>query len=264
MKWPLNLTFIRHGESAYNVLKPLKLADPEYQEFVVLFDKEYAEAHDAGWASDELKDLAYRVWQKNRLLVSDYDTPLTEAGKEQARTTGSRLNELMTLPDIVYVSPYVRTRQTLAMLQEGWPELKDVKTVFDERIREQEHGLSTIYNDWRVYLTLNPEQALLMKAEGEYAYRYLNGENKPDVRDRGRSFLATLVREHSGENVLMVSHHLTLLSFRALLERWDREQFIEVDTTDKPLNCGVTVYRGRPLEGHGGRMVLDLYNKKLY
>ena len=35
-----------------------------------------------------------------------------------------------------------------------------VKIIEDERIREQEHGLSSIYNDWRVFFTLHPEQKI--------------------------------------------------------------------------------------------------------
>ncbi len=264
MKWPLTLTFIRHGESAYNSRVDHKHEDPDYQEFSTLFSTEFNEAKDIDWASPRLRGLARAILAKDTIPLNDYDTPLTETGRIQARRTGEQLATLAPLPDVVYVSTYLRTRQTLEMLKESWPALKTVKTVHDERIRELEHGLSTVYNDWRIYLVLNPEQGLLMKTEGDYAYRYLNGENKPDVRDRIRSFLATLLSEHAEENVLMVSHHLTLLSLRALLEHWSREEFIEVDRTDEPINCGFTLYRGRPELGQNGKIALDTYNKRLY
>ena len=131
-------------------------------------------------------------------------------------------------------------------------------------MREQEHGLSTVYNDWRIYFTLNPVQALLFKLEGDYEYRFLNGENKADVRDRVRSFMATLIRENSSQNVLVVSHHLTLLSMMANLERWDREKFIKTDRTERPINCGLTIYKGDPSRGKEGQLLLKSYNKKLY
>jgi len=265
MKWPSSLSFIRHGESAYNILKGQKLIDEEYQKFSTLFAEEYRTANTVEWASPELRGLAHTVWKKYGIAASDYDTPLTELGLQQAKTTGLHLQETLgVVPDIIYVSPYLRTRQTFEMIRESWPDLKDVKTVHDERIREQEHGLSTVFNDWRVYAALNPQQGLLMRLEGEYAYRFLNGENKPDVRDRAWSFIDTLTREHAEENVLLISHHLTLMCFRALLERWNREEFIETERTDKPINCGVTIYRGHPEQGKNGRLLLDIYNKKLY
>lgn len=264
MKWPNSLTFIRHGESAYNQLKKQKQDDPEYAHFKDVFERDFAIAEDERWPSDELKTLAREVWQKTRLTMSDYNTPLTGVGAEQAIQTGKELSKLIALPDIIYVSPYLRTRQTLQGITEGWPALASVWIVPEERIREQEHGVGTVFNDWRIYFTFNPLQGLLYKLEGDYGYRHLNGESKADVRDRVRSFLATLIREDSGRNVLMISHHLTLLSLRANLERWDREQFIEVDEIEKPINCGVTIYKGNPNKGRGGWLELETYNKKLY
>ena len=264
MKWPNSLVFIRHGESAYNSFKKSKDLNETYQEFRKLFEKEYPKADRVDWPGRKLTDLAKKAWSEFKLGISDYNTPLTPEGVRQAEETGRHFSVTAPLPDIIYVSPYLRTRQTLEGLIRGCPKLSGVKVISEERIREQEHGLSTVYNDWRIYLTFHPEQALLRKLETDYEYRFLNGENKADVRDRGRSFLGTLVRERAGRNVLMISHHLTLLSMRANLERWDREKFMEVDENDKPLNCGVTIYKCDPTQGKDGKLLLDAYNKKLY
>ncbi len=264
MKWPNSLTFIRHGESAYNYLRILKRDNPDYEKFCDIFERDFSKAEDENWPSEELKVLAKNIWRTFKLGVSDYDTPLTEEGISQAKKTGLELKNKILLPDIVYISPYLRTRQTLGSLKEGWPELDNVKKVYEERIREQEHGIATIFNDWRIYYALNPLQGLLFKLEGEYEYRFLNGENKADVKDRVRSFLTTLIRENFQQNVLVISHHLTLLCLRANLERWDRERFISVDKEEKPINCGVTVYQGGSDQGKDGRLALDIYNRKFY
>ncbi|HAU07849.1 MAG: hypothetical protein UW46_C0001G0005 [Candidatus Yanofskybacteria bacterium GW2011_GWF1_44_227] len=264
MKWPQSLTFIRHGESAYNILKKNKNEDSLYLEFKAVFDEEYDNFDIAKWPSEKLASLARSIFNKFKVNVSDYATPLTKDGVRQANETAKKLSSVIARPDIVYVSPFIRTRQTLDALTSGCQLLKDVRVVVEERIREQEHGLSTVYNDWRVYIVLQPEQAALFRMEGDYEYKFLNGENKSDVRDRARSFVETLIREHAGENVLVVSHHLTLLSLRANLERWDREKFIEVDENDKPINCGVTIYKGHPELGKNGKLMMDQYNIKLY
>jgi broad specificity phosphatase PhoE len=264
MKWPHTLTFIRHGESAYNELKEKKRIHADYDRFCTVFDRDFAHAKDEAWPSEELKELAEKIWHETTLSMSDYDTPLTRAGLLQAKKVGKKLESSIPFPSVIYVSPYVRTRQTFEAIRGEWKELAKVKTVYEERIREQEHGLATVFNDWRVYNVKNPLQALLYKMEGGYEYRFLNGESKADVRDRVRDFLGTLVREHAEEHVLVISHHLTILSFRANLEHWDRDQFITTDKNEAPINCGITMYQGHPELGKEGKLLLDIYNKKLY
>jgi hypothetical protein len=39
---------------------------------------------------------------------------------------------------------------------------------------------------------------------------------------------------------------------------------MELDEREKPVNCGVTVYRGNADLGKDGRLVIDIYNKQLY
>lgn len=153
---------------------------------------------------------------------------------------------------------------TLAGIIQGWPELRFTKVVEDERIREQEHGLSLIYNDWRVFHTIHPDQRRLYEIEGPYWYRYPQGENVPDVRERNRSWINTVVRDFSEKSILVVTHHLNILALRANLERWGAKEFMETDNEDKPINCGVTTYRGHPEEGKDGRFKLESYNAKMF
>ncbi len=262
MKWPEELAIIRHGESAYNILRDAKANDPGYQEFKAAY--EIFEQTGAGL--DLAQELARTVMASGicSLDVADHATPLTERGHNQAEATGRRLAELIKLPDVVLVSPYVRTHQTVDGLIRSWPELAGVARVEDDRLREQEHGLSTIYGDWRIYQTLHPDQEILRKKEGTYWYKHQQGENVPMVRDRLRSIQNTLTREYVGQRVLIVAHHLTLLAFRANMERLGAEQFIHLDENEKPVNCGVTIYDGDPDQGRDGKLILREYNTKLY
>ena len=264
MKWPNTLTIIRHGESAYNLFKSRKKDDEEYQKFSALFQKEYEKAEDDKWPSKKLILAAKKMWKKYRLEFRDYNTPLSEVGVSQAVATGMNLKKMIALPDVIYFSPCLRTRETLKGLAKGWPELVNVKRVSEERIREQEHGMQILYNDSKIFCVMNPLQALLMKKDGDYFYRHLNGENRADVRDRIRSFMSTLIRENARENVLIVSHHLALLAIRANLERWLPEEFIRVDIEEKPINGGVTIYQADPKQGGNGKLILKTYNKQIY
>lgn len=257
MKWPMQIDLIRHDKSAYNALRVVKEENPDYQEFKELYDLHGPRHKRVKWLAEKVKD-------KIRLDVGDWNTPLHESAGHDAKTVGARLRESQPLPDVIFVSPYLRTVDTLSWLKEGWPELKDVPTFEDDRIREQEHGLAILYNDWRIFHVFFPEQRDLFDLEGRYRYRYPQGENVPDVRERNHSFSGMLIREYAGKRVLVVTHHLNILAIRANWERWSEARFIHEDEHNKPINCGVTTYVGYPEMGRDGKLLLKSYNRKLY
>lgn len=257
MKWPSMVTLIRHDKSAYNALRDLKAEDPDYREFKQLFD-EHGPHH------PRVRYLAGKVKDRVRLKVGDWNTPLHDGVGHDARTVGMALSGLHPVPDVIFVSPYLRTVETLKWLKEGWPALLDVPTFEDDRIREQEHGLATLYNDKRLFYVFHPEQYDLYAIDGAYRYCYPQGENVPRVRARGHDFFEMLSREYAGKSVYVISHHLTILGIRANQERWSEEVFIYEDEYNKPINCGVTIYRGIPEQGRDGRLKLENYNLKLY
>lgn len=256
MKWPNEVVLIRHGQSAYNILRSQKSRDPTYYEFVQAYKKDFQ--------SLEAKKLAGIIWKKYRLSMGDAETPLTARGIEQAHRLGINLKTQITTPDIIFVSPYLRTMETLTHIMGGWPELSFSPLQIEKRIREQEHGLSLLYNDWRVFHVFHPEQKALYDLLGPYWYRYPQGESVADTEDRNRMMIDKMIRDYPEKNVLFITHHLTILSFRSLMERLTPKQFIELDEKEKPINCGVTIYKGNPMIGEDGKLELVCYNKKLF
>lgn len=266
MKWPVELTIVRHDVSVFNAMKKRREADPDYKRMRELYDKDYGNvsAKVQKREAAELLRLCHQLTARYGLKRGDWDTPLADPQSPLGQQVGRALPAHIKLPDVIYVSPYERTLHTLKGIKRGWPELDKVPTIEDDRLREQEHGAALLYNEWRVFQTLHPEQRALREMQGRYWYCYPQGENVPSVRERARSFQNTLVREHAGQRVLVVSHHLWLLAFRANMERWDAARFEHVDEHEKPINCGVTIYRGDPNQGKAGKLVLDQYNLKLY
>ncbi len=257
MKWPKTLMLIRHAKSIYNNLKDEKENDFLYQQFVKSFETDPE--------STKSVELAHLVREKYNLGVGDWNTPIiTESKKHTAITTGEELKKRFPLPDVIHTSPYLRARQTLNLLYAGWPELIEVPFFKEELIIEQGHGLANLYNDWRVFHVLHPKQRELYNIEGRYWYRYPQGENVADVRKRNRLWLNTVTREFSEKRMMVITHHLNILATRANLERLDADEFIRLDHEEKPLNCGVTLYEGKPNEGQSGRMELKFYNKVYY
>lgn len=256
MKWPAELTLVRHGESEFNALKVQRRTSHLYSEFRQNFEK--------AWDSAETRRLAGEVQRMFALGVGDCETPLTPKGMNQARDAAAGLAGLIDVPDVVFVSPYARTCSTFDAMKLGWPALSKSRVIFEDRIREQEHGLSLLYNDWRVFHVFHPDQHRLWELQGRYWYQFPQGESVSQVRDRTRSWMTTLVRECAGKRVMAITHHLTILSLRANLERLGPKRFIELDENETPINCGVTTYKGDANLGVDGRLVLVRYNQKLY
>lgn len=255
-KWPKSILLLRHDVTTYNALKRKKDEDPEFHEFI--------QAYNENHRSVLCKKLADRMRKKYKLESHGPQTPVIELESRQAIEVGKRLKEIYPLPDVIFVSPFLRTKQTLAGLTKGWPELENVKTYEEERIREQDHGLSEIFYDWRVFNVFYPDQKDLYDALGDYWYVYPQGENRPMLRDRLRAWLSTLTRDFKDKRVLAITHHLAILSFMANIERWSEDEFRDYDKNHKPINLGVTHYLSKSELGQNGKLALEFYNKKFY
>jgi broad specificity phosphatase PhoE len=148
--------------------------------------------------------------------VPDHAVPLTAHGHEQAAAAGKRLRELFEgEPVRVYVSPYLRTLQTLDSL--GLDDLIGVARE-EPRLREQ---------DWANFQD--------------------HGESGSDVYDRVSSFLETMHRDFetpdSPRNVLLVSHGLTMRLFCMRWFHWSVKLF---ETLRNPDNAETRVLLRQP------------------
>ena len=168
-----------------------------------------------------------------RADTPDHRIPLTAAGHEQARQAGAALLDLFGEQEIaVYLSPYVRTRETFAGLKLGaGGRLKIVKEYEDPRIREQDFG----------HLRAQEAHALIeaeRAAYGSFYYRLPDGESGADVYDRVTTFLDTMYRDFEKPNyppnALIVSHGLTI---RLLLMRWLHWPVEKFERLRNPRNC---------------------------
>ena len=210
-KWPNNLIIVRHGQSERNANREFARAQGKYADFTE--------------------------------GVRDQDTPLTPIGEMQSLSIGVELRNRFDVGDpidIIYVSPYLRTRQTMARILEGLG--YKPKVIVEERIREIEFGILDGL-DGRGIEMKYPDEVKRRAKEGKYFYRPPGGESRPDVKVRIRSFLDTLVRDCRSLNVLVVCHSVVVLSFRALLERWGEDDYMQVDKENDVKNASVTHYQ---------------------
>ncbi len=212
MAMPKNLVFVRHGQSEANIVQK--------QDDHGLSNALAAEIH------------ARPDWQHR----------LTDEGIEQAKNAGSwlrhNLGEIAVYFDGLYLSPFVRTRETAAYLGgnalSGW--------TVDDRLVERSWG---VYGkmpraEQRAQFPMTADE----KRKNPWYVRLDGGESMPDVYDRFRDFQGTLHREQADRNVLIVSHGDFINAARYGIERMLPEEWEELDTNQSYVlkNCTVLHY----------------------
>jgi broad specificity phosphatase PhoE len=163
--------------------------------------------------------------------IPDHALPLTARGEQEARAVAPEIARLLDgSRPAVYVSPYLRTRETLRLL--------DIRTSCE-----------------RLGNLQDPAEQEVQKARrhefGHFFYRLPFGESGADVDDRVAAFLSDLrMREESHpETVLIVSHGLTLRLLCRRLFAWSIELF---ESLSNPATCEYRI-----LEEQDGKWALD-------
>ncbi|WP_312677918.1 histidine phosphatase family protein [Microbacterium sp.] len=173
------------------------------------------------------------------LDVRDADVPLSETGVDQARALATRLREADPIPQVAWVSPYVRAQQTFALATAAGPALTAV--VSDERLRDRELGILDLLTR-RGVAARHPDEMERRAHLGKYYHRPPGGESWADVSLRLRSFLRDAA-ETPADVGLVVAHDAVVMLLVALLLRWDEAALLEFASRNTVLNASVTTLR---------------------
>lgn len=250
MGYPANILCIRHGESTLNAWHSKLHNDKRFKKFKLEYAKN-PESIKTFFLANQLKD-AYGAF------IADHESTLTFQGRKQSRTVGYALMREGILPDVVIASPYARTMGTLEQMQRVWPELKQVPVKLDWKLREQEVGDVALYGDFDIFFALNLEQKKMFDMQDIFYYRFPNGENAVDVMQRLEIWLEEIRREHSGKNIMVISHFITILSMKTLIESRTAKEFLNENSTLSKINCAVSEFENRY-----GKLEVVRFNKKL-
>ncbi len=149
----------------------------------------------------------------------DAELALTERGRVQAVAVGRRLAGHWNDSATVWVSPYLRARQTadLALAELGCPGRAGY--VVDERLRERESGGRALQ------VLPEPGQATTRTLACFYD-RPPGGEAWTDVILRLRAWLADLDRLAHGRPVVVFAHHQVILLLRHILQDIPDREFL--------------------------------------
>jgi broad specificity phosphatase PhoE len=163
----------------------------------------------------------------------DYKLLLTPLGVQQAEEAGTQLKNIVGDERVIfYVSPLWRTRMTFEHVARHLERSK-YRWREDPRLREQEWGH---FRDLKANIQIDDERNKF----GTFYYRIKDGESCADVYDRMSDFMHSLYRsfdkDNFEENVVIVTHGMTL---RMFLMRWYHWTVEEFETLRNPKNCEI-------------------------
>jgi broad specificity phosphatase PhoE len=160
---------------------------------------------------------------RDRRFTVSHLTPLTDLGREQAREAAERIAGRFR-PDLVVVSPYLRTRQTGAIIAEylGLP----VEVEHDLRERHMGVLAGQAYGNLREDPTFDRSRFWLWRPAG--------GESFEEVRTRASRVLDRLAEHRRGHELVVVSHGGVMTALWAhAAGNWSQARV--------PRNCGIII-----------------------
>jgi len=218
MTMPINLVFVRHGQSEGNLANELSRAGDNS-----LFTEEFLNRHSSTW-------------------------DLTKKGKAQAGAAGAWIKENIGIKfHRYYVSEYVRAMRTAEKMN-----LPNAEWMVSDYLRERDMGdLDVMPDDLR---RKNFAESLRRRVIDPHYWIPDNGESMPTLCLRLEKIFDTLHRECSDGNAIVVVHGDVMWAARYILERMRHADILRIerstDPHDKIYNCQILHYsRINPITG---------------
>src|SRR3989344_2233433 len=161
-------------------------------------------------------------WNAKGLWTGWTDIPLSEKGREEAKTAATALKNIQF--DLAYTSILSRAKETLEIIKQTLG-IANLTTIESPALNERDYGEYTGKNKWEIEKEVGRENFLKLR-RGWY-YPVENGETLKDVYERvvpyyQQEILPNLMQ---GKNVLISAHGNSL---RALVKYLDNISDVDI------------------------------------
>lgn len=200
---PRTISFMRHGESTSNVL--------------------IGEIYDA-FAKSEVAGLRAIEQYRSRPEVALDEWGLTQKGRAQVRSAARAIKQMcLPEPDLVLVSPHMRTRQSADLFLPivGWDK---ISRSHPNELVERRWGLF----DGEIGYSLNRldfKMEQLLREQNPLMWKPLGGESFFDVAYGRLAFLLQRIASSPYTDVFCITHAELMLSAICLFQGLDAKQF---------------------------------------
>ncbi len=166
---------------------------------------------------------------------------LSDKGKEQAHFVGERFKNSSI--DILLVSPYDRTKETAAIINESMNRPIEYTPLLQERKNPSEIvGKDADSEEVKKIMDI------IDRSFHEGALRYSDEENFEDLKNRAKAFLDMLAKRHENR-ILCVSHRIFLKMVFSYIEEGEKlnsQAFTVLDFHTTVQNTAVTMCEYNP------------------
>jgi probable phosphoglycerate mutase len=162
-----------------------------------------------GYAHSNVEQNRTDGWAIVRWQLDGYS--LTQQWYEQARITGEYLKSIRYSPDIVIISPAIRTRMTADTICT----ILDIpysQRIIDPRIQE----IGQWVWEGRLKSEVFTREMMAEISEKKWHHKPEGWESPIDVQNRMQSAISSLVGTYTDQKILMISHGYSL----KMLTRW--------------------------------------------
>ncbi|GIP26144.1 phosphatase [Paenibacillus sp. J23TS9] len=155
-------------------------------------------------------------WNVVHRMQGEMDSPLTELGVHQAESLKAVLDTVHI--DVIYASPSPRAMRTTEILRGE----REIPLIASESLMEMRFGIwegqvhsevQTHYPEQWDRFWNNPEE-----------FAIANSETYAQVRTRALNLLNEIIRKHSGESLLIVTHTIVIKLLMAHYQGTDLKQ----------------------------------------
>lgn len=231
----LDIRFIRHGESTWNVTGKLQ-GQGERQQDQVITGKEEAE---------EYQDIFSTKNPETKLRDS---AVLTENGKKQAQKLGENIKATLSEKSVVIISSdLLRCKGTTEIVQQIL-ESSEIKVVvkYDSRLREADHGILSGMKKKEYEQIESYQKREQLNAEGQFktAMDPDNGENYETVAMRTHEAVLEAINEFPGQKIYVVTHGGPMKALYTYLTMNTAPFSDESNIASQVKNCTVMTVQG--------------------
>jgi broad specificity phosphatase PhoE len=237
----------RHGHSEFNDFQDRLKESPLYQQFLGLYEKDPS--------GPETVHLAEILRESLTFGKPEEKIGLSNKGRAQARIAGKVLRDLP-FPDIVISSPHSRCLETHSQNCITFPKLVEVQVIEESLLCEQSHGKVNEYCDWKVFLTLHPDE-IQKKLQRGHDYAYPGGESVRELLHRMKRFNTQVLPRYKDKIVQLDSSRFPVTVERCLFQDGDLRDFDRINEEEGLVNCGIAVW---VRSADGQRMELKGWN----
>ena len=184
------------------------------------------------------------AWNREEIFRGRTDVPLDETGLKQAELVGQYFSGMQI--DAIYSSPLARARETARAIAR----LRNLK------VEPLEAMIDMSFGNWEGHAHQEireiDSETYRQWVESPHLARLPGGESLDDVRVRSMAALEDLVRNHPGENLVLVSHRVICKVLICAILGLDNSHFWQITQDTTAINL---------IQHRNGKYILSLVNE---